>query len=82
MSKKIVEIPFPMNNSYEEQLRFCVQTMECDDPNLKFMVGMWSYCIANDGLTEKQEKSVKDHLIYYLKKAGYYEQNKDVKKTI
>lgn len=52
----------PKEDTYSEWLRFICQTADDDDPSLPFMVSLWSYCLKNNGLTDKQIKAFQPYL--------------------
>ena len=52
----------PQTDTYTEWLRYLVQSCEHDDPALEFLASIYSYCIKNDGITEKQKIYVKPYI--------------------
>lgn len=67
------DIHLPCDSTWQEALRFYCQTSEPDDPTLPFMASMWSYSIANGGLTGKQSVSANRYLEYRMKNLGVNE---------
>lgn len=65
-----VNVKIPEDCSWKEFLRFYCQTCDYDDPSLPFMASMWSYAIANDGLTGKQAESAFGYIAHRYKKLG------------
>ena len=55
----------PQSDTYEEWLRYLVQSAEHDAPELMFLAGLWTYAHNKGGLTERQRK----HLAPYMRQA-------------
>ena len=60
----------PRSKLLAECLRYVVQSMDADDPNMDFIVSMWSYLIANGELTERQLDKVRPYIMKYLSAKG------------
>lgn len=61
-----ISIPFPQDDSWVECLRFIVQTIERDDPYFEFCASLLSYALHNNGLSDKQAKSIKSFADKYI----------------
>lgn len=48
----------PKEKNYNEYLRYLCQSLHPDTPDLPYLVSMWSYVLLNNGLTEKQAKTI------------------------
>ncbi len=51
--------PPPMQETFNEWLRYLVQSSRPDAPELEFIAGLYSYCVKFDGLTPRQAESLK-----------------------
>jgi hypothetical protein len=55
-SKKYINkrIKTPTSKDYTDLLRFCIQSMDGENPDFEYCVGLLSYAIQKGGLTDKQ----------------------------
>jgi len=60
----------PRDRTYLEVFRYIIQTCDADEPNMDYIVSLWSYSLANDGLTDAQIKTIRPYCIKYLKANG------------
>lgn len=52
----------PMDDTWDESLRYYCQTSDISDPNLQFMAKMWSYSLSKGPLTGTQKESAERYI--------------------
>lgn len=60
----------PRSREFVEVFRYIIQSMDSDDPNMDFIVSLWSFVLANGTLTIAQADKVRPYCIKYLQKNG------------
>ena len=53
---------YPRDDTYTEWLRYMVQSMPLDAPEMSFIAGLLSYCLKHNGLTTNQRAAVNPYL--------------------
>jgi hypothetical protein len=67
MKRFNVSIEAPRNPEWPELFRFIVQTMDADDPNMDFVVNVWSYYNAHGEMTISQHQRISGFVAKYIK---------------
>lgn len=62
MRNRNLHTPPPADNSYLEWLRYLVQSSPKEAGELPFLVGLWSCCLHNKGLTPAQQEAVQPYI--------------------
>ena len=62
MRMRNLDTETPRHHSYDEWLRYLVQSSDPDAGELPFLVSMWSCCLLKSGLTVAQEAMIQPYI--------------------